>query len=232
VTAGYESGDNPLGLFSNDVYDVGKNINYFFGITGKVGSSWLMNKKTQYSIRSSPYSTAYPNQGKSFGIIGGIDLTEKLSFQFDGLVHNENGQSYKEYSEGKLVNSRIYLNYTSLNILGRYRIVKSNLNLPVSQHFVMGFYGSYLKNAFQMLDEGKEDLDQLYKNYDFGLISGYDFDTKISRDFTLSTGLRYDPGLINIYKGGPSLPADFNKTYSSSVSICLSLKYNISGQRF
>lgn len=205
-----------------------RQLDYYVGMTGEVGQSWLLSQKTLYSIRESPYSSASPNQGQSFGIVGGIRINDRLSLQMEGFIQDESGQSYREYRDGQVINNQIYLDYSSLDILGRYEIVKRSFKLPLSHHVVMGFYGSYLKDARQDLNGSSESLRPAYKNYDLGMILGYEFDAQISPNVVLSTGFRFDPGFINIYDGVPSLPADFNKTYSSSINLNISVKYNLS----
>ena len=196
---------------------------YYVGLSGEVGQSWLLSQKTSYSIQKSPYSTAIPNQGKSFGVVGGIILNDRLDFQMEGLIKNENGQTYKEYQNGQVMNNRIYLDYSSLNMLGRYQIFQNNFKLPLSHHALLGIYGSYLKHASETYNGTSNNLRYAYKNYDLGFILGYELDAQISPQFKLSTGFRFDPGLINIYNGMPGLPKDFNKTYSSSFNINIAL---------
>jgi hypothetical protein len=200
---------------------------YYVGMTGEMGQSWLLSQKTLYSIRKSPYSSASPNRGRSFGIVGGIRINDRLSLQMEGLIQDESGQSYREYADGEVVNNEIHLDYTSLDILGRYEVFKRSFSLPLSHHVVMGFYGSYLKDARQVLNGSSKNLRPAYKNYDIGMILGYEFDTQITPNFIISTGFRFDPGFINIYDGVPGLPADFNKTYSSSINLNVSFKYNL-----
>ena len=204
-----------------------RKFDYYVGMTGEVGQSWLLSQKTLYSIRKSPYSSASPNQGQSFGIVGGMNLNDRLSLQLEGMIHNESGQSYKEYMDGQVINNKIYLDYTSLDIVGRYEWLRNSFRLPLSHHVVLGFYGGYLKQAHQDLNGSSENLRSAYKNYDLGIILGYEFDAEITPDFTISTGFRFDPGFINIYDGVPSLPAELNKTYSSSINLNISIKYNL-----
>jgi hypothetical protein len=196
---------------------------YYVGLTGEVGQSWLLSQKTSYSIRKSPYSSAIPNQGESFGILGGMKINERLAFQLEGLIKNENGQTYKEYKDGQVINNQIYLDYTSLNILSRYQLFQNSFKLPLTHHALLGFYGSYLKHASESYNGSSKNLRYAYKNYDLGSILGYELDAKISPKFILSAGFRFNPGLINIYEGMPNLPADFNKTYSSSININITL---------
>lgn len=204
-----------------------RKIDYYMGMTGEVGQSWLLSQKTLYSIQKSPYSSASPNQGQSIGIVGGINLNDRLSLQLEGFIQNESGQRYKEYTDGQVISNQITLDYTSLNLLGRYELFGSNVQVPLSHHAVVGFYGGYLKNARQELDGNSENLRQAYKNYDLGMVLGYELDAQLAPNFIISTGFRLDPGIINIYEGMPNLPADFNKTYSSSVNLNISVKYNL-----
>ena len=203
--------------------------NFYVGLSGEIGNSWLLSNKTIYSIRSSPYSAASPETGKAYGLLAGASLNERLDIQMEALFTNENGQKYKEYTNGQVINNQIHLNYSSLKITGRYEVIQSSFQLPLSHHVVLGTYGSYLKDARQQADGTTENIKPAYKNYNLGLIVGYDLDTQIAPKYTLSAGLRFNPGVVNIYDGTSVLPARFNKTYSSSVNINISLKYNLNG---
>jgi len=205
-------------------------VRYYAGISGEVGNSWLLSNKTIYSIRKSPYSSASPDIGKSYGIMGGAALTDKLDLQAEALFTSETGQKYREYAGGQVLNNQIHLNYSSLKITGRYKIIGSSFQLPVSHHLVMGAYGSYLKNAQQQTDGESENIKGAYKNYNLGVVVGYELDTHIAPQYSLSAGVRFNPGFINIYEGTSMLPAQFNKTYSSSVNLHIALKYNLSKQ--
>jgi len=205
-------------------------VRYYAGISGEIGNSWLLSNKTIYSIRKSPYSSASPETGKSYGIMGGAALNEHLDLQAEALFTNESGQRYKEYTDGQVLNNQIQLNYSSLKIAGRYEIIGSSFQLPVSHHLVLGVYGSYLKNARQLTDGKTENIKGAYKNYNLGMVAGYELDTHIAPNYTLSAGLRFNPGFINIYEGTSMLPAQFNKTYSSSVNINIALKYSLSAK--
>ena len=205
-------------------------VRYYAGISGEVGNSWLLSNKTIYSIRKSPYSSASPELGKSYGIMGGASLTDRFDLQAEALFTNETGQKYREYTDGQVLNNQIQLNYSSLKITGRYEIMGSSFKLPVSHHLVLGAYGSYLKNARQQTDGQTEDIRGAYKNYNLGLVAGYELDTHLAPNYSLSLGLRFNPGFINIYEGTSMLPAQFNRTYSSSININISLKYNLSAQ--
>jgi hypothetical protein len=193
-----------------------------------MGNSWLLSDKTIHSIRKSPYSSASPETGNSYGIIAGMPLSERFDLQLEALITNESGQKYREYINGQVTHNQIQLNYTTLNMAARYEVIRSSFKLPLSHHLVVGAYGSYLKNARQLTNGETENIRGAYKNYNLGLVMGYELSTPIASGYTLSAGVRLNPGFINIYDGTQSLPARFNKTYSTTLSLHLSLKYNFS----
>ncbi|MFO8234841.1 MAG: hypothetical protein R6U04_05510 [Bacteroidales bacterium] len=197
----------------------------YIGTSGQFTNTWLLSNKTLNSIKNSPYSAAEPQRNNSFSLIGGIELNDRLSFQVEGLLNNSNGQNYKEYLNGKFITNQINLNYSSIQLAGRYKFIKEGKNIPVSHNLVFGTYGSYLQNANQHINDEQQNIRASYKNYDFGLLVGYEIDSRISQNLIFSSGVRLDPGLINIYSGSEELPSEFNKTYTTSLSLQLSLKY-------
>lgn len=204
-----------------------KKREYFIGTSGNFTNSWLLSNKTMNSIRNSPYSAAKPQRNNSFSLIGGINLNERLSLQIEALIEKSNGQDYQEYLNGKFINNQIHLNYSTLQVAGRYKFIKEGKHIPVSHNLVFGTYAGYLHNANQNINDEEENIRNKYKNYDLGVLFGYEIDSRISHNLILSTGVRIDPGLINIYTGSEEIPSEFNKTYTTSFSLQLSLKYNL-----
>ncbi|MFP4018951.1 MAG: outer membrane beta-barrel protein [Bacteroidales bacterium] len=200
---------------------------YFVGTSGNFTNSWLLSNKTMNSIRNSPYSSANPQRNNSFSLFGGVNLNERLSLQLEALIEKSNGQNYKEYLNGKFINNQIQLNYSALQLAGKYKFIKEGKNIPVSHNLVFGVYASYLNNANQSINDEEENIRNRYKNYDLGALFGYEIDSKLSHNLILSTGVRIDPGLINIYTGSEDIPSEFNKTYTTSLSLQVSLKYNL-----
>ncbi len=201
---------------------------FYAGMTGEMGNSWLLSNKTIHSIRKSPYSSASPETGNSYGLIAGMPLSERFEVQLEALITHETGQKYREYINGQVTHNQIQLNYTTLNMAARYEVIRSSFKLPLSHHLLLGAYGSYLKNAREMTNGETENIRGAYKNYNLGLVMGYEMSTPIASSYTLSAGVRLNPGFINIYDGTRSLPARFNKTYSTPLSLHLSLRYNFS----
>ena len=197
---------------------------FYAGISGKLGRSWLLSNKTIYSITNSPYSSANPKEESSFGLFGGVKLSERWAFELGASFNGNKGQIYKEYMDGQLVNNQITLNYSTLNMKGRYKFISKASNRPVSHNIVFGTYMGYLGNASQKIESSSSNIKSDYRNYDLGLIFGYEIDAQILPNYSLSTGIQIGPGLINIYKGNEALPASFNKTYNASIGINISVK--------
>jgi hypothetical protein len=200
---------------------------FYVGTSGQFSNSWLLSNKTLYSIRESPYSSVEPARNNAISIMAGLSFTDRFDMQFESQFNNNSGQIYNEYVNGDFITNQIQLKYTSFILSGRYRFIKESKHIPVSHHIVVGTYGSYLQHAYQDINQNTENIRGSYKNYDLGLIIGYEIDSKLTRSLVLSTGARIDPGLINIFKGSDDLPADFNRTYTTSLGVQVSLKYVI-----
>lgn len=198
---------------------------FYLGTSGELGKSWLLSNKTFYSITSSPYSNAKPASQNSFGFFGGLTLNPNWSLELEAFFDGNKGQIYREYMEGSLVKNRINLNYTSIQLRGRYRLIEQSDKFPVSHHLIFGTYMGYLGDASQYIEANADNIRSQYKNFDMGLVLGYELDTEILPNYILSTGFQIDPGIVNIYEGSPEMPAAFNKTYNASLSFKISLKY-------
>jgi len=199
---------------------------FYAGLSGELGKSWLLSNKTIYSITESPYSSANPSNDNAFGFLGGVKLNDKWSVELATILNDNRGQIYREYLDGQLVSNKYNLKYSSFSIKGRYKIISKTLELPVSHNIIFGTYMGYLNNASQIIESESNNIKPDYRNYDLGLLIGYEIDSQILPNYTLSTGIQIDPGLINIYKGNEELPASFNKTYNASIGVSISLKRN------
>jgi hypothetical protein len=199
---------------------------FYAGLSGELGKSWLLSNKTIYSITESPYSSANPTNESAFGFLGGIKLNDKWSVELATILNDNRGQIYREYLNGQLVTNKFNLKYSTFSIKGRYKIIPKTLNLPVSHNLMVGTYVGYLNKASQSIESEKNNIKPDYRNYDIGLLIGYEIDSQILPNYTLSTGIQIDPGLINIYKGNEELPANFNKTYNASIGVSISIKRN------
>lgn len=199
---------------------------FYAGLSGELGKSWLLSNKTIYSITESPYSSANPANESAFGFLGGVKLNDKWSVELATILNDNRGQIYREYLNGQLVTNKYNLKYSSFSIKGRYKIISKTLNLPVSHNLTFGTYMGYLNNASQIIESESNNIKPDYRNYDFGLLIGYEIDSQILPNYTLSTGVQIDPGLINIYRGTEELPASFNKTYNASIGVSISIKRN------
>jgi hypothetical protein len=199
---------------------------FYAGLSGELGKSWLLSNKTIYSITESPYSSANPANESSFGFLGGVKLNDKWTVELATILNDNRGQIYREYLNGQLITNKYNLKYSSFSIKGRYKIISKTLNLPVSHNLTFGTYMGYLNNASQIIESESNNIKPDYRNYDFGLLIGYEIDSQILPNYTLSTGVQIDPGLINIYRGTEELPASFNKTYNASIGVSISIKRN------
>jgi hypothetical protein len=199
---------------------------FYAGLSGELGKSWLLSNKTIYSITESPYSSANPANESSFGFLGGVKINDKWSVELATILNDNRGQIYREYLDGQLVTNKYNLKYSSFSIKGRYKIISKTLNLPVSHNIIFGTYMGYLNNASQIIESESNNIKPDYRNYDLGLLIGYEIDSQILPNYTLSTGIQIDPGLINVYRGNEELPANFNKTYNASVGVSITIKRN------
>ena len=201
-----------------------ENFRFYVGISGEIGKSWLLNNKTIYSIAKSPYSSADASSQSAFGLSGGIQINPKWAVEITTFFNGNHGQIYREYMDGQLVTNSISLDYATINLKGRYQLFSKTLQLPVSHNLLFGTYMGYLSSASQNIESSSNNIKTDYRNYDIGLLIGYELDTPLFSDYILSTGVQIDPGLINIYQGNEQLPANFNKTYNASIVLNITLK--------
>lgn len=204
---------------------------FYFGSSFILNNSWLLNNDTYDGYKASGLNDANMYFGNAFALLTGYNYSDNLSIQAEWLLYNKQGQKYKDYIEGNVINRDELLTYSQYNIIFKER--NSRLihkgNIPVAFNTILGMYYANLKSANQVID-GEKTASENYRKSNYGVIAGLEFEAYLFTHWMLTTGLRSDIGLKNIYAGNQKVPADFKKTYNSSLGINFTIAYLISSK--
>lgn len=202
---------------------------FYVGAAVGVKNQWLMNHDTYQTFRSDGLDQAVADFSTAQNINMGWRIADRFGMQADYSFLAGGGQKYQEYGGGRYVPRELDFQYQKMLLTFRYnRRSKKLLGREISDHFAMGMYGGYLTEAQRIGGlEGSAKVLPEYRNVDFGFTGAYEINYALLPRLKFSTGLRLQQGLMNIYRGNSSVPADFDRTFNASVDLLFGLKYEL-----
>lgn len=203
---------------------------FYVGAAVGVKNQWLMNHETYETFRSEGLDHAVADFSSAQNVNFGMRIADRFGVQADYSFLAGAGQKYQEYSStGRFVNKELDFQYQKMLVAFRYnRKSKKFLGREISDHMALGMYGGYLTEAQRIGGiEGSAKFLPNYRNVDFGFTGAYEVNYALIPRLKLSTGLRLQQGLVNIYRGTSTVPADFDRTFNASVDLLFGLKYEL-----
>lgn len=196
-----------------------------FGIHGAIKNHWLLNQTTYRGLSSEELNTTLPSFGKSLGVSSTYNLASKVAVQAE-LGYAEEGQRYKDYINGKYTKKSIDLSYIHLATIFKYRL-SPFLAIPGSSNssLLLGFYNGRLIHAQEKVGSYSRSVTNEYKSHNTGFLAGFEFERAISKSMLVTSGIRFNYGLTNIYTGNGRVPASLNATRNGSVDLHISLHF-------
>jgi len=197
------------------------------GVTTSVKNTWLLNHETFNGLKSETLNSTelvfYPD----FGLILNYGLSNNWSIQAGGFLFSSTGQEYLEYYNIHYIRKKIILRYSTVDFLVKYKFAGSDhLIHRSSVNVLAGGYFSFLDFADQKRNMDLQDVRSQYRNYDFGVKLGCEFEINISNRFSLAPGFSLSLGIPNIYKGDTYYSGDLSRTHNGSEGFHVSLYYH------
>lgn len=192
-------------------------------------NSWLLNNDTYDGFTKNNLNQTSLSFGNAYAVLLGYDLSNKYSLQTEWSINNKQEQNYVRYNEGKQIQKNIEINYTHFNLLVKKketRFLFSN-RMPVSLNYIAGIQYGHIKSVFRTFNDKTRLITDRYRKNNYSLVLGVEYQFSVKQLFVISTGLRTDIGLRNIYAGNGIVPASFNRTYNSSIGLNIGINYCI-----
>lgn len=201
---------------------------YAGGIFG-VQNPWLLNNSTYNSFSTNSINESVPGIGNCYGVSLVYFFSHNWTITSNLFIQSKYGQTYNRYNNGTYENDKINLNYKQLNL---YAVKRSdrplkNKSLSLSYGPLLGINLKHLNFANQSINGKKNDIEERYSKYDFGLLLGYESNLRIKKRWMCSFSVSGDFGLNNIYVSNGTEPKTFNQTRNSSLRIAYGLMYLI-----
>lgn len=203
--------------------------NLIIGTTFIYSNSWLFNNDTYEGFSKNNLNQTNLSFGNSYAVLLGYDLSNYSTVQAEWSINNKQEQDYVRYYEGKQVQKKIIINYTYFDLLLKKKEPKLvfKKRIPVSLNYIAGIQYSYLKSVSRMINGNTRSVKNRYRKDNYSLVVGVEYQLTVKHLWVISSGLRADIGLRNIYAGNGVTPASFNRTYNSSIGLNVGINYTI-----
>ncbi len=193
---------------------------FFAGLSAQFANTWMMNNKTLSGLQTSSLTDTRLSFGKSFGLTGGVTLSEKTELQMNLDILSQKRQGYNEYIHGRYVSTSLDMDYTKLSLTVHYRPLK---HLP--HRVVGGGYLGYLMDASSKVNGNSESIRDMYSSLDYGVTGGYEYLHNLGNNIQLGTGLYANYGLRNVFAGDEYIPSYLGRTHHLSFHLGISVRY-------
>ncbi len=200
------------------------NPTWLLGVKGNLHANTLLNPMTQ--MENSGVSGV--DNRLSYNVSGGFSARryfgQKNSFEADLMFGETRRQFTNDSRTGNLITKDISLTYNSLSLVYRRSISpRWKLNEVTVNVGMFGALRSDIQEKWNNQD--KLFLSEGFGRTDLGISAGIDYTLVLNRRLRLATGLKYQLGGINIFKGLDYMPSEFYQTYTSSFGLTTGLYY-------
>lgn len=199
------------------------------GASFAYSNSWLLNNDTYEGLNRNNLNQTNLSFGNSYAVLLGYDLSDKFAIQTEWSINNKQEQDYVRYREGKEIQKNIEINYTHFNLLVKKKEMKSAFNnrIPASLNYLAGIQYGYIKSISRTINGNTRSVENRYRKDNYTLVLGVEYQLIIKHLWVISSGVRADIGVRNIYAGSAIIPASFNRTYNSSIELNFGINYII-----
>lgn len=196
-----------------------------FGLAGEYSNSWILNNVTYTMFNQNKPDISTPYFKPSFMVF--VSFThKKINLQAEININSRIGQSYQTYSDGYAYKKELQLSYFQFNLFNKLNIRtrQNSFGIKTKINFLAGLTYGRLLSATQTINYNKESVTNQYCKNDLAVLLGFEYRLQYKR-FEFSTSLRTNIGVVDIFSGNINLPAELNRTYSSSVYLTGGIGY-------
>lgn len=203
----------------------------FVGITFNLNTTWLYD---QQAIASENLKYKFTS-GTSFGLQGGFHFAKRWGLQTAWLINSKQGQNYENLdlygrtTNLDFTNKSISLTYMNLPLMVQYRILGYSGALRNSYEMsllVGGQYGQLLSYSVNGV-KGEINNDDLIKNSEFAVVTGFDYDLMTDNPVFYTIGLRASFG-TNIFNEEVPNYFEFSKPHNFIIGLHGAVNFGLS----
>lgn len=197
---------------------------FSLGVTYAYNNTWILNKDTRSSFRTSSLISTSVTYTSNYGFIGNYYFNKKNAISSEIIVHSRIAQDYGLYNEGKYLRKKIELNYSKLTLAYQRNAFNTRGRYPSHLTMRAGLYFGALTNHSELYNAQITASNDNYKKFDFGVKIGLGQEVVLNR-FVIGYGLNSEYGFINIFNGNDKISPDFNVTKLFTAGGYINLMY-------
>ena len=182
-------------------------------------NTWLLNSETINGLKPGKLGNTLPTFIQDLGISATLEVNNKHLLGIEFLWKSRVGQHYQQYINANFIDRSIELSYLKLQafyLLGR--------DGAPGQILVGGYFGK-LTLAEEKQEKTTFSITSNYRDLDYGILAGGQYNFTISNRITVKPGLRASYNLVNIFGGDDLIPSHLKKTKNLVASVNISISY-------
>ncbi len=194
-----------------DVVDIGLVYGY--------KNTWLLNYETINGLNPKKLGNSLPTFHQEMGVLSTLAFKKNHRIGIEFLWRSETGQNYQQYINANYVNRNITLNYLKLQAF----YIREHKIIPGMT--IVGGYFAGLNMAQEIQGNDMFNINGNYRNLDYGLLIGHQFNIPIIDKLTIRPGFRFNYSFINIFKGDAIVPGHFKYTNNFAAGLNIAVSY-------
>ena len=184
-------------------------------------NTWLLNYETFNGLNPSKLGNSLPTFHQDIGATSTLAFNNRHLFGLEFFWKSETGQNYQQYINASFGERNIKLDYRKLQA---YYIWDKN---RIPGQAMLGGYIAKLTLAEEQLENAIFRVDDNYRNLDYGILAGYQFNIDLRNKIIIKPGVRVNYNLINIFEGDDIIPGHLKKTKNFAASFNISISYKL-----
>lgn len=184
-------------------------------------NTWLLNYETRNGLNPKKLGNTLLTFHQDIGILSTIAIKNQHFIGLEFLWRSGTGQNYQQYINASYVDRSIKLDYLKLQAY----YIWDHRSIP--GQIIIGGYTAKLNLAEDTQGEVTFNVSDKYRNSDYGLLLGYQYDLPLSNRISISPGFRVNCDFINIYEENGWAFNPFKKTNNLAACINISISYRL-----
>ena len=194
------------------------------GFSYSYKNTWLLNYETKNGLNPTKLGNTLLTFHQDLGILSTVAIRGQHFIGLEFLWRSGTGQKYQQYINASYVDRNIKLDYVKLQAY----YIWDHRRIPGQT--IIGGYTAKLKLAEDTRGKVTFNVNDEYRNLDYGLLLGYQFNIPLKNRIFISPGFRVTCDFINIYEGYAEAFNPFKKTNNIAAGINLSISYRLPQQ--
>ena len=191
------------------------------GVFYSYKNTWLLNYETKNGLNPKKLGNTLLTFHQDIGILSTIAIKDQHFIGLEFLWRSGTGQKYQQYINASYVDRSIKLDYLKLQAY----YIWDHRSIP--GQIIIGGYTAKLNMAEDTQGEVTFNVSDKYRNSDYGLLLGYQFDLPLNNRISISPGFRVNCDFINIYEENGWAFNPFKKTNNLAACINISISYRL-----